>query len=82
MKKIILPFILAASVLFFNACQEDELGNAVQYENFYQNLSDADRAVLGVYAQFTTLAKQVVILNELRADLMDVTPAATPISSS
>ena len=78
MKKIILPFILAASVLFFNACQEDELGNAVQYENFYQNLSDADRAVLGVYAQFTTLAKQVVILNELRADLMDVTPAATP----
>ncbi|MFM2291137.1 MAG: hypothetical protein RIS29_950, partial [Bacteroidota bacterium] len=46
--------------------------------NFYQNLSDADRAVLGVYAQFTSLAKQVVVLNELRADMMDVTTAATP----
>ena len=63
MKKIFLSFILVTSALFFNACKDDELGNAVQYENFYQNLSDADRAVLGVYAQFTTLAKQVVILN-------------------
>lgn len=78
MKKIILSFILFTTFLFFNACKEDEFGNAVEYDKFYQNLSDADRAVLGVYAQFTTLAKQIVILNELRADYMDVTPAATP----
>ena len=78
MKKIILSFILFTTVLFFNACKDDEFGNAVEYDKFYQNLSDADRAVLGVYAQFTTLAKQIVILNELRADYMDVTPAATP----
>lgn len=78
MKKIILSFILFTTVLFFNACKEDEFGNAVEYDKFYQNLSDADRAVLGVYAQFSTLARQIVILNELRADYMDVTPAATP----
>lgn len=78
MKKIFLSFILAVCMLSFNACNDDDLGNAVPYDKFYQNLSDADRAILGVYAQFTTLAKQVVILNELRADLMDVTPAATP----
>lgn len=78
MKKIFLSFILLTSILLFSTCQDDNLGDAVPYEKFYQNLSDADRAVLGVYAQFTTLAKQIVILNELRADLMDVTPAATP----
>ena len=78
MKKIILSFILFTTVLFFNACKDDEFGNAVEYDKFYQNLSDADRAVLGVYAQFSTLARQIVILNELRADYMDVTPAATP----
>lgn len=78
MKKIILPIILLTSVLFFNACKDEDLGNAVPYDKFYQDLSDADRAILGVYAQFTTLAKQIVILNELRADLMDVTSAATP----
>jgi len=78
MKKIRIAFILITSVLLFNACENDDPGNAVPYEKFYQNLSDADRAVLGVYAQFATLAKQVVILNELRADLMDVTSAATP----
>lgn len=77
MKKIILSIILITFTLSFNSCNEDELGNAVSYDKFYQNLSDADRAVLGVYAQFTTLAKQVIVLNELRADLMDVTPAAT-----
>jgi len=65
-------------VFSFNACIDDDLGDAVPYDKFYQSLSDADRAILGVYAQFTTLAKQVVILNELRADLMDVTPNATP----
>ena len=78
MKKIILSFILFTTVLFFNVCKDDEFGNAVEYDKFYQNLSDADRAVLGVYAQFSTLARQIVILNELRADYMDVTPAATP----
>ena len=78
MKKIILSFILFTTVLFFNACKDDEFGNAVEYDKFYQNLSDADRAILGVYAQFSTLARQIVILNELRADYMDVTPAATP----
>lgn len=77
MKKIFLSIILIALTFSFNACTDENLGNAVTYDKFYQNLSDADRAILGVYAQFTTLAKQVVILNELRADLMDVTPAAT-----
>ena len=78
MKKIYLAIILLGCVFSFNACKDDSLGDAVPYDKFYQNLSDADRAILGVYAQFTTLADQVIILNELRADLMDVTSNATP----
>lgn len=39
----------------------------------YQNVYDADAAVLGLYGKFLSLAKQYVVLNELQADLMDVT---------
>ena len=78
MKKIFLILTLTACVFLFNACKGDDLGDAVPYDKFYQGLSDADRAILGVYAQFTTLAEQIIVLNELRADLMDVTSAATP----
>jgi starch-binding outer membrane protein, SusD/RagB family len=42
-------------------------------EQMYQNVYDADAAVLGLYGKFLQLAKQYVVLNELRADLMDAT---------
>lgn len=42
----------------------------------YRNVYDANAAVLGIYGKFLNLAEQYVILNELRADLMDVTPNA------
>jgi len=45
-------------------------------EQMYQNVYDADAAVLGLYGKFLQLAKQYVVLNELRADLMDATLTA------
>ncbi len=42
-------------------------------EQVYKNVYDADAAVLGLYGKFLQLAKPYVVLNELRADLMDVT---------
>lgn len=39
----------------------------------YRDIYDADAAVIGIYGKFMNLAKQYVVLNELRADLMDVT---------
>lgn len=45
-------------------------------ENAYRNVFDADAAVIGVYGKFMNLAKQYVVLNELRADLMTVTQNA------
>lgn len=42
--------------------------------NMYQNVFDADAAVIGVYGKLMNLAESYVILNELRGDLMTTTP--------
>ncbi len=42
----------------------------------YRNKEDADAAIRGIYGHLMDLATQYVVLNELRADLMDVTPNA------
>jgi starch-binding outer membrane protein, SusD/RagB family len=39
----------------------------------YRNVYDADAAVIGIYGKVMNLAKQYMLWNELRADLMDVT---------
>lgn len=44
----------------------------------YRDRADADAAVIGIYGKFLGLAKQYVFLNELRADLMDITPNSDP----
>ncbi len=44
--------------------------------NMYRNVFDADAAVIGIYGKLMGLAKQYVVLNELRADLMQVTDNA------
>ncbi|MBN2744138.1 MAG: RagB/SusD family nutrient uptake outer membrane protein [Marinilabiliaceae bacterium] len=47
-------------------------------EQVYQSTDDADVAIRGVYGTMMEVAAQYVVLNELRADLMDVTSNATP----
>ncbi|TCD05637.1 RagB/SusD family nutrient uptake outer membrane protein [Pedobacter frigidisoli] len=46
--------------------------------NAYRNSTDADAAVIGIYGQFLALQKTYILQNELRADLVDVTPNADP----
>lgn len=46
---------------------------AVDRSEMYQNVFDADAAVIGVYGKFLKLAKPYILLNELRGDLMDIT---------
>ncbi|MEJ6980686.1 RagB/SusD family nutrient uptake outer membrane protein [Pedobacter sp. P351] len=70
-------FLLAAiSFTSLNSCKKTfdiSPENAIDSKEVYQNIYDADAAVLGIYGQFLSIAKQYEILNELRADLMDVT---------
>lgn len=49
---------------------------ALSSPQVYRNVYDADAAVLGIYGKLMGLAKQYVVLNELRADLMEVTKNA------
>ncbi|HLO37360.1 MAG TPA: hypothetical protein VK173_02610, partial [Lacibacter sp.] len=78
MKKIsLIKSVLFATLLLslagckkvFDIKPEDQLDES----NAYQNVYDADAAVVGIYGKFMGLAEQYVVLNELRADLLDVT---------
>lgn len=74
--KLIESLVVVMLLLSFSACKkvfdikpEDQL----DVSNAYQNVYDADAAVVGIYGKFMGLAEQYVVLNELRADLLDVT---------
>ena len=74
--KVSVLLLAAISFTSLNSCKKTfdiSPENAIDYKKVYQNIYDADAAVLGVYGQFLGIAKQYEILNELRADLMDVT---------
>ncbi|MDR0542231.1 MAG: RagB/SusD family nutrient uptake outer membrane protein [Dysgonamonadaceae bacterium] len=80
MKKIIKYSFISALLICvfpFQSCIDADPGEVVAYEDYYSNLDDADFAILGLYGKFMELAEQVVVLNELKADLMDVTDNAT-----
>ena len=74
--KLIKSVLIATLLLSLGGCKkvfdikpEDQLDES----NAYQNVYDADAAVVGIYGKFMGLAEQYVVLNELRADLLDVT---------
>ncbi|WP_169303375.1 RagB/SusD family nutrient uptake outer membrane protein [Pedobacter cryophilus] len=50
--------------------------DALEAKQMYRNVYDADAAVLGIYGKFSGLAERYIILNELRGDLLEVTPNA------
>lgn len=69
-------FALAVLMLGSNSCKDilDVKPSEVLLEDqAYNNRFDAEVAVRGIYGEFVLLAEQFIVLNELRADLMDVT---------
>lgn len=76
-KNFVLAILTALFLGGFHSCVDVQLEEVLDYDDFYNSLDDADVAILGLYGQFMELAGQVVVLNELRADLMDVTPNAS-----
>src|ERR1700704_5551081 len=47
--------------------------SAVDQSQAYRNVYDADAAVIGIYGKVMNLARQYMLWNELRGDLMDIT---------
>lgn len=84
MKIVSIKFIKGLSVALFccaisvscNKTLDKNPETSLVSSQVYRNVFDADAAVIGVYGKFMGLAKQYVILNELRADLMQVTDNA------
>lgn len=73
-------FVLIAITVSLNSCKNTfdfEPEEALQQDQVYRNVYDADAVILGIYGKFLGLAEQYVVLNELRGDLLDVTPKST-----
>ena len=47
--------------------------NQIEASDAYRTYADADNAILGIYSKFMGLVDRVIVLEELRGDLMDVT---------
>lgn len=67
--------LIAGTSLLQSCTAEPE--EVLDYTDFYTGVDDVDAAILGLYGKFADLATQVVVLNELRGDLMDITPNAS-----
>ncbi|HTN36550.1 MAG TPA: hypothetical protein VL053_05720, partial [Arachidicoccus sp.] len=66
-------------ILILGSCKkliDVDAEDVVDAKNMYKNVYDADAAIIGLYGEFQQLAESHVVLNELRADLMTVTPNA------
>lgn len=83
MKKYIpnlfLKAVLLSLGLFTFSCKKAldvKPEDQVDVTNHYRNVYDANAAVIGIYGKLLNIAEQYVVLNELRADLMEVTTNA------
>lgn len=69
--------IISLVIAFWLPSCEDMLNvtdeNNIEAGDNYKTASDADNAILGIYSKFMGLIDRVIVLEELRADLMDVT---------
>jgi len=72
----VLPVVLSLSFVSCKKTFDIQPKSAIEADQMYRNVFDADGAVVGIYGKFLNLMDRYVILNELRSDLTDVTPNA------
>lgn len=74
--KLIYKTCLAGCLLLTFSCKKVfdlPAKGQVDAVNSYQNVADANAAVVGIYGKLQTIADRYIVLNELRADLMSPT---------
>jgi hypothetical protein len=74
--KVVLTLAITCIIMLFSCKKALDVKplSEVDISQNYRNLSDANAAVLGLYGKLMGIAGQYVVLNELRADFMDITP--------
>lgn len=78
MKLFKYTLLLAGFTLAFllSSCVDANIEEAVDYKDYYSSVNDADAAILGIYGKLMGVADRIVVLNELRGDMLDVTQDA------
>lgn len=77
LKAVCMALLVAVT---FNSCSDmlnADVENVIDPKDNYKTTSDADNAILGIYSKFMGLVDRVIVLEELRADMMDVTTNST-----
>ena len=81
-KRLIRTFRLGVIILVFSlaGCEEfyePDLGNAVRENKFFIDEAEYRAASMGLYALQQDLVEQLIVLGELRADLLTINPNAS-----
>lgn len=69
-------FLIGMSIACLASCSkvlDVKPGTELAAEQMYRDVYDANSAVMGIYGKFIKLSDRYIILNELRADLMEFT---------
>ncbi|HEV7330955.1 MAG TPA: RagB/SusD family protein [Flavisolibacter sp.] len=72
-------FAAALALAGFSSCRkimDVEPQDQLDVSQMYRNVYDADAAIIGIYGKFQLLAERYILLNELRADMLDYTQNA------
>jgi hypothetical protein len=72
----VLSVVIGMSILSCDETFDIAPKDAITYEQMYRNVYDADGVVIGIYGKFLNVLDRYIILNELRADMADVTENA------
>ena len=75
-KTIALGFMAALTITSCTDMLNPDAKDVLSPDEVYTSVDDADAVIRGIYGKFMDVATQYVVLNELRADLMDVTSNA------
>lgn len=72
-KKTLVIGLIVGSFVSCSKVLDVKPGTELAADQMYRDVNDANSAVMGIYGKFMDLSDRYIILNELRADLMEFT---------
>lgn len=75
-KKTLVAVVIATGFFSCKKALDAKPGLELSADQMYRDVYDANAAVMGIYGKFMDLSDRYIVLNELRADLMEFTDNA------